>query len=315
MRKRILFSALWALLPALAASPAIAGPQDTLVAPSDTALADTAMTDLHDALPAASPADSAHTAADAIAAETDGDSLTENRFFVVKETRDTVFVIRTGDAGELAEDSRKAARKITEKGFGLAGVVLQGVHAIKIEPAMDLAASIRPGLRWDINSFAYEPFFLSGGMGYVGVGNGVRLGGGGMHGNRSFVSAPFSGDSVASLTVDVNFGGFLIEKALRVNNSTMIGGGYIGGGALKAEMGIGEFLEEDVDMGSFEARFLYTELHGAYTYSILPILHLGLGASVPLFFSSDGFVPYNAGSGFVSVNPGLHLRIVIGNLG
>ncbi len=244
--------------------------------------------------------------------------------YVVKETKDTVFVLRTGDAQKFAHDSRKAAKKITEKGFGISGVILQGIHAVSVEPAMELATMLTPSrVRWEINELSYEPFFLSGGMGYIGVGNGVRLGGGGMHGNRSFASNTFGGDSVASLNLDVSFGGFLIEKAIRRRTSTFIGGGYIGSGKMKAELGIGDrsqyshFDDDDEtpSTGEYKTRFLYTEVHGGWTHSLLPILHLGAGISVPLFFSSNGFVPYTSGSGFLTVNPGVHLRIVIGNLG
>jgi len=248
----------------------------------------------------------------------------ERGVYVVRESKDTVFVLRTGAAKTIAEDSRKAARKITEKGYGFAGVVLQGAAAVNIEPVAEMLSYVLPSrAKFQFNDFSYEPMYLTGGMGYVGVGNGIRLGGGGMRGNRRFASAFFSGDSVVSMDLAVRFGGFCLEKVIYASKNTFIAGGSLGGGGMKTGLAILDQESyspfrpsaEEVEPIEYKASFLYTELHGGATHTLLPLLHLGLDIFIPVFFSADGFAPSIPSSSFLTVNPVIRARIVFGNLG
>jgi hypothetical protein len=53
------------------------------------------------------------------------------------------------------------------------------------------------------------------------------------------------------------------------------------------------------------------DLHGGATYSLTKWMHLGLDASLTVFYSFNGF-SYRQGS-FHTVNPGLKLRLIFGN--
>jgi hypothetical protein len=65
------------------------------------------------------------------------------------------------------------------------------------------------------------------------------------------------------------------------------------------------------------AAFLLAELHGGFTYTFLPWLHLGVDVGVPAFISSNGFRQSSRGitDSFYTVNPMGRLRLLFGNLG
>jgi hypothetical protein len=206
----------------------------------------------------------------------------------------------------------------------LGGGPLVGVNAINVKPVKDLVDRVQPlaGRDFGFNRYGEEPFLMKGGLGYGGVGNGMRLGGGGLHGSRRFVSAKRAGDSaVVVMDVDVSYGGFLIEKAFVRNRCTITAGGMIGGGnfEVKAQMvdtseySIFERDRVNPDGAKISAQFFNLEAHGAFTYTVCPIFHLGMDVSIPVFISTNGFEPYTAD--FATVNPGIRVRLIFGNLG
>jgi hypothetical protein len=213
---------------------------------------------------------------------------------------------------------------------------MQPVHAL-INKYPDLKR-----LDFPIDS-RYETFILAGGMGYGGVGNGIRLGGGGWGGSKTFgatrtlsVSPSDTAnqiDSLYKLSVGVGMGGFLLEKAYVIDRLNIMLGGFIGAGAMnirsyrsegKKTLFFDAGDEEYSDSSDterepdFRASFMLTELHGGLTYSMLSWLHLGVDGWCPLFFSSSGFAnrfQQPITDGFMSINGGVRIRIVLGNLG
>jgi hypothetical protein len=96
-------------------------------------------------------------------------------------------------------------------------------------------------------------------------------------------------------------------------------GGYIGGGSLDASWtntgdGYSVFKEDNSHKeDGIKASFGYFEVHAGVTYHVLPFIHLSGDLSVPLLISIDGFAPYT--QDFISVCPGLRVRLIFGNIG
>jgi hypothetical protein len=219
------------------------------------------------------------------------------------------------------ESSIEASRR---RGFGLGGGPLVGLYAVDMEPVEELLERVRSlaGRDFGFNHFKREPFWFKGAVGYLGTGNGLRLGGGGAGGSLRFRAGPAASDTqVALLDVAVGYGGMLIEKATVVERLNFIMGGFIGGGSARVKATLVDaedysiFTVDQAVQQSDEitARFFSLELHGGCTYTVCPFFHLGADVSVPCFLSSSGFEPYTAG--FASVNPGFGLRFIFGNLG
>jgi hypothetical protein len=156
-------------------------------------------------------------------------------------------------------------------------------------------------------------------VGYIGVGNGVRIGGGGLNGERNYINDRYDTDSAIALRLHVEYGGFLVEKAFIRYNVNYLLGGCIGGGT----MTVGTRFNRTVgtaapgqgirEFNSVTANFFLAELHGGVTYSVLPWLHVGADASLPVFYSTDGFQGYTGM--FTTINPAFRARLVFGNLG
>jgi hypothetical protein len=250
-----------------------------------------------------------------------------SEIFVVRETRDTVYVAKSSALPRAFKRSHEKVGVLREKGFGIGGGPNPGVHAIDMGPVRDLAERSDPlqDKHFHFGPLDYKPFRMRGGLGYVGFGNGLRIGGGGSGGRSELVSDFFSGDSALVLETKVSFGGFLVEKAFLSNRFNFNLGGYIGGGSLEVrvkamDMGSATWFDLDGDgeeSDKIEAEFMLLEAHGGFTYTIVPIFHIGVDLSMPAFLSPNGFsspgVSYS--SQFFTVNPGFKARVVFGNLG
>ncbi len=244
---------------------------------------------------------------------------------IIKETKDTVYTIKQPDPETVSKSFRQRLNDLRVRGFGGGGGPVWDVYAINIAPVVTLlkADKALSSRDFGFNNFNEEPFIMKGGMGFGGLGNGLRLGGIGLSGERKIVSDHFSGDSAILLTVKVNTGGFLIEKAMVHDRMNYVAGGYIGGGSMQASVqtisGKISSFTRDSDTPSKEnpqpstASFASLELHGAVTYTLYAFMHVGLGLSMPVFISTNGFETYP--SQFVTVNPGLQLKVIFGNLG
>jgi hypothetical protein len=204
---------------------------------------------------------------------------------------------------------------------------MPGVYAINMSPVRKLTESAQPflGKTFDFGTLDYHAFRTRGGMGYVGLGNGLRIGGGGSGGKADITSERYQGDSVMVLKTRVGFGGFLIEKGFVKKRFNYSLGGYIGGGSFKIDVttvdldsvtafSLGDNLTKS---GEIEADFMLIEGHGGFTFTIVPFFHIGLGISLPAFISTNGFsspaVTYS--SEFFTLNPGVNIKFVFGNLG
>jgi hypothetical protein len=263
---------------------------------------------------------------------------------VHKASNDTILVLTRNSARDFLQTIPPKRLGARERGFGGSASFNTAVLQLQMKPVQTLINQY-PDLKrlnFPIDS-RYETFILAGGMGYGGVGNGIRLGGGGWGGSKTFgatrtlnVSTADSSnqiDSLYKLTVGVGMGGFLLEKAYVIDRLNIMLGGFIGAGGIsilsdrsegkkslffeasEGEDDEGDYTAREPD---FHAQFMLTELHAGLTYSMLSWLHLGLDGWCPLFFSSSGFrnrfeQPIN--DGFMSINGGVRVRIVLGNLG
>jgi len=214
---------------------------------------------------------------------------------------------------------------MTRQGWGGGGGPMAGIFAVNIKPFVDLADNVRPlrGNHFPFGSLNYKAFFMNGGMGFFGVGNGLRLGGGGMSGVRHFTGKNAAQDSTINLKAQISWGGFLIEKLIAREKYSLTIGGYIGSGSLKAD-----WVEVDENYSAFsslndnsgsgdsakiKAVFGYFEMHAGVVYHIMRFMHIGGDLSLPVLVSSDGFAPFT--KEFISICPGVRIRLIFGNLG
>jgi hypothetical protein len=227
-------------------------------------------------------------------------------------------------------EGKNRFRGLRTKGYGFGISPTPGMLVLNMDPITELAQSIAPfsGRTFDFGTHNIQAFRMRGGMAFAGLGNGFRIGGAGLSGDRQFVSDTYSGDSVVVLKTSVSYGGVLLEKAFVHNRMNFLVGGIVGGGSLKVQAAKGEKksvfwfdnpydIEDAFSNSSIDAGFLLAELHGGFTYTIFPLMHIGLDVSGAAFVSPDGFsssgIPYT--TNFVTVNLGFKLHIVFGNLG
>jgi hypothetical protein len=253
-----------------------------------------------------------------------GQFKSDKGLIIIKEPNDTLLTMENDQVKHCWNKKEKSSISMREKGFGIGGGYAFGIMAFGSGPVKDLAkqANELAGRQFQFNSVDFEPMVVTGGFGYLGMGNGLRIGGGGMGGiSKRYVSDRFNGDSAATLRVNINYGGFLIEKGFVSGHVNYNVGGYIGGG--KTKVTVEKIQGNTYDLpaheqiqgnhNTVESGFTNLEIHAGCTYTLLPFFHLGLGVSAPLFYSPEGFNLYTAE--YVTVNPVVQLRFVFGNLG
>ncbi len=236
---------------------------------------------------------------------------------VVKETKDTVYVLEKSIIEEKMDNVKKKIDIANKKGYGFSGGPLFGILAVNIKPIEKLCR-VDPYLSsksFSFSQYHYEPFVMSGGMGIAGIGNGVQLGGGGMHGNKKFNSRSYSSDSIISLDVEVTFGGVIIRKVYQKDKFNLKVSGLLGGGKIKVKVNSANSVFDDYsDEGKeTKARFFCLYPSIGCSYSLFPIFHIGLDVLSPLFISIEGFSART--SDFYTINPGIVLKLIFGNLG
>ncbi len=217
--------------------------------------------------------------------------------------------------------------KSRAQGFG-GGVMIQPmVIGLNMKPVDNFVLqnrSLRSFVFPDINSH-YNPLLVMGAFAYGGVGNGMRIGFGGWSGNANYEGerANGSNDSIMTLTLQVSYGGMLVEKALLHKNLNIVIGGVIGGGKYSlfrsikpanAFNDLGSWKDFDSEADEAKAAFAGLEIHTGFTATIFPWMHLGMDLNSLFSFSVSGFRGVG-GSGFSTANPGVRIRIVLGNLG
>lgn len=245
---------------------------------------------------------------------------------VVRENLDTVFIFDKSVFRYVAKDWRSNIDIFRQRGYGLAGSSMYDANAIFTKPVRDLAENdpYLSGKRFNFSRYACEPFLVSGGVGYIGLGDGFRLGGGGMSGERKFTSNRFSDDSILVLNTKVSYGGLLIEKCMLRGRWNLSAGGEIGAGSFNVTLseqantffyGDGDFDDEHDfnDGNSSRSMFFLLEPHAGFSYTFFYFFHIGGSISLPTFMSLEKFSAYT--SDYFTVNPGLHIKLIFGNLG
>jgi len=157
---------------------------------------------------------------------------------VVKENLDTVFIFDKSVFRHVARDWRNNIDIFRRRGYGLSGSSHFGASAVFITPVEDYIKSF-PELAnkgFDFRGMGFEPFLMTGGSFYVGLGEGFRLGGSGMMGTHNNTSRRYNGDSVLVLNTDLGYGGFLIEKCILRGKWNFIAGGTLGGGSFRVSV-------------------------------------------------------------------------------
>ncbi|MFH0920631.1 MAG: hypothetical protein V1913_09735 [Fibrobacterota bacterium] len=262
------------------------------------------------------------TAVDSTAA-TVVNSDNEELIIIRKGKNDTVLHISHANILKWMDKMSERVDKSRKQGYGGAGGWTPMAMGIDLAPVRELL-NREPDLRGkDFGiDHDYALFFGSGGMGYGGIGNGVRIGGLGWGGSRQYVSLPFgaAGDSLAQISVSAGFGGFLVEKAFVRDRMNYMAGAIFGGGSIDVQKNFYKESEPTAFTGNMgtdnetaSATFAFIEVHGGFTYTMTRWFHAGADLNMAGFISSDGFGGLT--SGFMSLNPGARIRIIFGNLG
>jgi len=206
---------------------------------------------------------------------------------------------------------------------GGAGGVANRVAAFNMTPVVGLAQSDSrfTGIVFPSLMSRYHGLSMSGGFGYGGIGNGVRIGAAWYSGSTKFFSTPDAANAVTALQVYTGTGGLLIEKMGSLENwnvflGSIIGGGWVSVGKTTAYDGEKSLSSDNwvFDRNNNAiAGILALELHGGATYSILPWMHIGGEVSATSYYS-NGF-SRGTGAAFFGILPQIGFRLAFGNLG
>lgn len=237
------------------------------------------------------------------------------------------------DISRLMDRGAQTIAKSRVQGYGGGGGWTPGMMAFDLEPVVDLIRSdnILGKRRFPDLHDGYTPVIMSGWLGYGGLGNGVRIGGGRWSGLLSFSSAPYSApDSadpdrkeVAMIGVEYSIGGLLLERSFVRDQFNFLTGGMISFGSIKVKRDFtssanpSAFLNlwtnmDDTDVA--KASLFGIELHGGFTYTVFPWVHLGADVNAFFAVSVNGFGAPGLKS-FLVASPGIRLRIILGNIG
>jgi hypothetical protein len=250
---------------------------------------------------------------------------------LIKSKKDTVVVI-TDDfhIQKILQNVSSSVKKSRVQGYGGAGGFSNRLVTLNMSPVLDLVNSDSKleGISFPSLKNDFRLLTMSGGLGYGGLGNGIRIGGGGYGGSCKYVSSPFSRhsgdpDSNVTLKVTLGYGGLLIEKAKVKDNWNIYLGSFIGGGAIEIQKvtspkgKASAFSDSWTDPNNGEhasAPFMATEFHGGATYTIVPWMHIGGDFNALLYYSTSGFGQAMSNS-FMGITPGFGFRVIFGNIG
>ncbi|MBN1600269.1 MAG: hypothetical protein JW915_01615 [Chitinispirillaceae bacterium] len=242
-----------------------------------------------------------------------------------QDTIDAEFIIN-----KINEKRILFTEKVTKsraQGYG-GGVIIQPmVLGIRMKPVKNFALkniSLRP-YRFSRLEESYRPVLVMGAFAYGGVGNGLRIGFGGWGGDSYYEGERVDGnlDTVMILNLHTSFGGMLVEKVILHKNINFLFGGVIGGGTFSLKRSVqldnafnslNDWEQLDDESNYTEATYAGVEIHSGFTATILPWMHLGMDLNSLFSFSVSGFKGLGS-RGFTTVNPGIRVRIVLGNLG
>jgi hypothetical protein len=208
------------------------------------------------------------------------------------------------------------AEKNRAKSVGGSGGFNVGMNYVDFAPVNDLLlTSFNSGFEFgDLPRF--RPVFSYSGGGYIGITNGMRIGGFFQGGKSRITSETKEGNALTANT-EVEFGVFMVEKAFVRDRFNIIAGGGFGGGDMEVITWLEHKDDDDwsEDKDTYvKAKYMVLEVHGSCSYTVVPgFFHLGLEATVPAFLSNDGFRGYV--NEFYTINPGLKFKVIFGNLG
>jgi hypothetical protein len=246
--------------------------------------------------------------------------------------KDTIEVLSKEGTEAFLATIRGKKRSARERGYGGGLGPTPGIYIVNMHPVRELLDAIAAGDDFRNIGFQIdgnrEQFFLMGIAGYGALGSGLRIGGSFNGGSKSYSTR--TADSTYTIELRAKFGGLLIEKAIVAGNFNWLLGGTIGGSALDvtpskvsnqlSEASLSRQISEAIPRkyATVSAPGLLVELHGGFTYTMISWFHVGMDLSTPLFFSPSGFKSpgdQSITNGFITINPGLRIRIILGNIG
>lgn len=309
---------------------------DTLTDSSSTAEISGSLTDQHTANSTADSTvgrdnDSAGLMVTGETALTVNDSVDHHKLIKQESDKKEKLLFDTIDASLLTSKLRRFQTvlgnnisKARVQGYG-GGIIIQPmILGLRTKPVYELVrhdSQLKKFIFKDLINHDYQPLLVNGTWLYGGLGHGVRVGFGGWGGECFFGSNVTSTDSLMTLRVHTGFGGLMLEKVFLHNKINLITGGMIGAGSIKVTKSYQDAdvfgfaaWNEDINNGSeAKARQIGLELHTGMTISLLSWWHLGLDLNGYFLLSVNGFG--GSVNSFATVNPGIRLRVVLGNLG
>ncbi len=241
---------------------------------------------------------------------------------------------------EVADDALEEKEEALEEERHTGSFILALEYShLDIDPLKNLARHDRSlvGKPFD---FSNNQMLMFGLMGYYNLENNVRVGNGLFAGYKLFQSGEYTGtrydsigdfidtvDSIVTLRVIPAYIGFICEKAFVYNPVNFFAGIMLGGSmsiVVKEEQQAAyasSFIhDDDDDDGDDESRFSVAlapavawDVHGGVAVRLSERLHLGIDGVVRFAYAYEG---YGAGFGdFVSVSPGVRLRLTFGKAG
>lgn len=245
-----------------------------------------------------------------------------------KTPKDTVELLSKEGTHAFLESFTGRKRGVRERGYGGGIGPMPGMFMLNMRPIHQLLDVITSSSDFRNISFPvhsnYQGFFMMGITGFGALGNGLRVGGSYQSGSRSYSTR--ENDTTYTIEVKSSFGGLLLEKATVTGNMNWFAGGIAGGAVIDVNPSKASNLFSSLEIESepgkaynrLRASALLLELHGGFTYTMVQWFHVGVECSTPLFFSPSGFrtpARQSITNGFLSVNPGFRIRMILGNIG
>lgn len=239
--------------------------------------------------------------------------------------KDTVQILSKESTSSFLKSITGNKRGGRQRGYGGGLGPTPGSYAVNLDNIHEPVSVIQDAWNIDLNiDDSYKTFFLMGLTGYGGVGNGMRIGGSFCSGSITYSSRKDT--NTYTLGVKASFGGLLLEKAMVTGSMNWLVGGMAGGAKIELNPYITRNFVPSVsdeydteEYSTISASSLLLELHGGFTYTMVSWFHIGIDISTPLFFCPSGFKSPNgqsfSESGFTTINPGLRIRIILGNIG
>ncbi len=246
--------------------------------------------------------------------------------------KDTVLVIRENfgedllEALNLGQFQTQNMEKARIQGYGASGGFTPGLMFSSMSPVKKLLGALEKELHGK-NIAGNMVFFLgTGGIGYGGLGRGLRIGGAGAS-YYSIDGINYTGndgiDSSAYIRTSLRYGGVIAEKAWVRDRMNFFAGGLIGGGSMNVDVFRGKkegsFFGEaspalmSGDPLNADTFTLAGDIRAGFTYTMLSWMHMGMESGLVYFYSPTGFNNYIGPFGLTA--PVVKLRVIFGLLG